>query len=363
MVHRATTLLEDDDDPYVYAQLVVRQSAISRMYGMRRDSQVTLETFVKSPNYTDETKYTGDARYNAQRGDVIVSFAENMILDGQLDEAKELLSTWQPLNPQSPSTMEQLVLRSRSISTGKVSLEQGNFEDAKVRLENLLEESMDDQCYEHTGWRRKTIHSLASSYCELGKPQMAANLVTPELAWMSRARKENIPGGRRLKLILAECQILLGDLAAAEATLEDLRGVIEVLKEPDLVTRTNFFRVFVGLARIAHGRKEWEKELRYWRQALDVGKGCGWDQQYPMNIVRYSMAYVLLSNQQIDEGLENLETAERSIKEDGPQYWSVGLSTYWHAHVKEQLVALERQAGIVWRASSQRSHINDNSPI
>ncbi|KAL8797717.1 MAG: hypothetical protein Q9195_000069 [Heterodermia aff. obscurata] len=363
MVHRAKMLLEDDDDPYVHAQLVFRENGMSRLYGMQRDSEVTFETFVESSSPTDKIKYTGDARYNAQRGDVIVSFAEDMILDGKLVDAKEVLSSWQPLNPQSPSTMERLVLRSRNITAGRIAREQGNFEDAKVCLENLLEESMDDPYYEHTGWRRKTIYSLASVYCELGEPQMAADLVTPELAWMSGARMEDMPSGRSLKVILAECQILLGELAAAEATLEDLRRVIEVRKEPDLITRTNFFRAFVGLARIAHGRKEWEKAVKYWRQALDAGKGCGWDQQYPMSIVRYSMAYVLLSNQQIDEGLENLEAAERSMKEDGPQYWSVGLSTYWLAHVKEQLVALERQAGIIWRASSQRSHKVDCSSI
>lgn len=362
-IRRAKMLLKDDDDPYVCAQLVLRDSAMLRMSGadQRRDSQTTLEAFVASTRHMDDSELQIDARCNAQRGDVIVSFAQNMILDGRVEDAMEHLAVWKPLNAEKPSTMESLVMRSRDNQLGQALREKGNFTEAQEHFEKLLDDSMVDPLYEHTGSRRRIIFNLTSVYCELGSPGKGEDLVRPELAWMSTTSKENVSTGRSLRVSLAECQIASNNFDSAEITLENLRKLIEEINQPDYITKTNYFHTFVGLAKIAHHREDWDKALEYWMKALEIGERCGWKQQYPMSIVRYSIAYVLLLSQRADEGIRNLEAAEYSIKEEGPKYWCTGLSTYWLTHIKERMASLEEQAGIIWRASSQHSRIADPS--
>ena len=43
----------------------------------------------------------------------------------------------------------------------------------------------------------------------------------------------------------------------------------------------------------------------YWREALEVGRGWSWEQHFPMSIVRYPIAYILLLKGEVGAGMRN----------------------------------------------------------
>ncbi|KAL8736228.1 MAG: hypothetical protein Q9166_000383 [cf. Caloplaca sp. 2 TL-2023] len=137
--NRVKQLLQDKSDAYLKVCLAQRES----------------EEFIHSiilPGY--DQLLEGDARRNAQRGELVLSFAENLLANGALTIVRHELLHWKPTNPRSPSSMERIVLRGRNIMLGKILKFQGHFQAAVDALDAVLQESKIDRFYEGTGWRR-----------------------------------------------------------------------------------------------------------------------------------------------------------------------------------------------------------------
>ena len=309
------------------------------MYGHHQQSQETLENFINAivfggrgtrPDSED------DARWNAQRGELVVSHSENLILNDQLEVARRELLAWQPLNPAAPSAIECLVLRNRNTTLGRILRDLGNFNGALTYFEELLKDALLDRHYEHTGQLRVILSNIADLYCELERANDAATIVESELSFMARKGVENIGSGRRLQLCLAEAYIKQARFKEAEETLIGLQAVIEDIPEPDLINKSYLYRIFYGLARLAHLNLETEQAIEYWRKALEAGIKCGWKTGYPMNILRYSLAHALYKQGDIKQSSEQLDIANANLDADDIKYWTVGLSTYWYRYVKGQ---------------------------
>ena len=87
----------------------------------------------------------GDARWNAQIGELIYSFAENLIQSGRLQDARHELLQWGPIDTASPPSMERIVLWSINISLGRILRVEGSFRNAlnATRLKGESDEFFD----------------------------------------------------------------------------------------------------------------------------------------------------------------------------------------------------------------------------
>lgn len=340
-VARARQLLQNDDDRHLQAHLVLRQSALSRMYNRKEDSQQILESFVYATRPDDDSKPEHDVRWNALRGDLIVSYAENLIQGTELRAAKEELLKWHPSRSEHLSLMEGEVLRAKNISLARILREEGSFQEALLYFEALHQSILSDDRAEHTGRRRIILSNICDMYCELDRPADAIVLVQPELAYMAERSTDTISSGRRLKASLAEAQILAGKFSEAEEELLALKKVTEAVVNPDVITLNIMFRTWCGLARLSHHKREWYSALPYWTQALEAGRLCKWDRRYPLNIVRLSIAHVYFEMNNKVEALKYLQDAEESIAQYGIKHWTVGLGTYWYQYVRENLMAFD----------------------
>jgi len=151
-ISRAKKLLDGDNNQHFNAWLAYRESAVMRMSGMLRESELALETFVRSTVIQSADSLEINPQFNAQRGDLVISYSENLIRKGKLDEAKRELIEWKPLNATSPSSLEKIAIRARDITLGKVLRYQGLFTEAVLLLETVLDECILDDFFEGTGW-------------------------------------------------------------------------------------------------------------------------------------------------------------------------------------------------------------------
>ena len=330
-IDRTKQVLEGSMDCYMKAWLASRESAVLRMFGKWDESDEVLRAFVQSTVLAghDQESETSP-RYNSQRGELVISFAENLIRRGKIEEAKNELSEWSPLDLTAPSTLERLTLRARDIILGKALRYQGCFAEALSLLEKLLEESHVDDFFEGTGWYRVLLSGIADSYCELGRGHDAEELVRRELQPMIERGTQDIATGRRLRMSLAEAFLERGMFNEAEETLLRLKTVYEATTRRGHTMDISFFRVCVGLARTSHRQARWHEALSYWDSALATAKRLKIGEGANAGIVRYSMAHALLMMGNETESNTTLEEAKRNMSTEHRLFWIAGFSSRWH---------------------------------
>jgi tetratricopeptide (TPR) repeat protein len=333
-IDRTKDLLAGLDDCYMNAAFMHRKSALLRLQGKRQESQDTLEQFVHAVVLPEhDSGIESDARWNAQRGYLVVSYAENLIQADQLAAAEKELLAWEPLNPGLSSMMECLVLRSRNTNIGRVLRDRGAFPESLSFFEGLHQDTLFDVHYDHTGHRRIIISNIADLYCELNRGLDAVLFVKAELDYMTDQGTENISSGRRLKLCLAEGYLRSQRTQEAHEVLSNVKEALDVIPNPDMLAKYGIFRAYCGFAQISHMEGDYRRAQELWTQALEAGQHCGWDMDYPMNIVRYSLAHAFFELDDTEQSLQNLQSAKESLSRQGQKYWSVGLCTYWYQFV------------------------------
>lgn len=333
-ITRVKILLQDDTDWYMLAQTAHRESSLSRMLGNLSDSNQTLESFVHSTVFPGlDRGLEADARWNAQRGDLVISFAENLIQAGDLTAAKQELCEWNPIDSASPSTIERIVLRSKNITMGKVLRYEGRFQDALLHLQEVLRESERDDFYEGTGWHRVLISNVADLLCEVGRPAEARALLTPELQRMTDQNCQDLSSGRRLQLSLIESFIECGMYDQAEKYCFKLSNIYQAIDNPDVLSIRGKFRVWSSLARTYHLRSCWNEALDNWLQALGVLSDLGREESFHSGIVYYSMSYVLFKLGRHQESSESLREARVNLESKERKFWIVGFNSYWYSFI------------------------------
>ncbi|KAI4232447.1 MAG: hypothetical protein LQ349_005006 [Xanthoria aureola] len=335
-IDRVKQLLQDSDDAYLKVCLAQRESSLLRMLGKRALSNKTLEEFIHStvlPGY--DQLLEGDARWNALRGELILSFAENLIENDALTIARLELLQWKPINPGSPSSVERIVLRGRNITWGKILKYQGDFQAAVDVLDAVLQESKIDSFYEGTGWRRVLLSNLGDLYCELRRPADAQSLLEPEYRHMIDSRCQNISSGRRIQLTLAESYIRSGAYEKAEEILSSLATVYGTIDDPDSLAERGIFRVWASLARIAHVRGCWDEALLNWRKASSALQSRGRPNHSHYGLVQQAMAHALAKLGRIHESSEASAKAKDLLSSGEHRYWIVGFDSYWRDYIIE----------------------------
>ncbi|KAF8242731.1 hypothetical protein K440DRAFT_664567 [Wilcoxina mikolae CBS 423.85] len=345
VVGTAQQILSDDGDPYLHGWATQRKSSLLRMQGKMAESNRTLEECIHSTIFPclDNQGVEKERRWNAQRGELVVSFADNLIMNGNTALAEKELREWEPLSPEPISAMELMVLRNRNTTLAKIFREERRFEESIVLFEKVLDESRSDKLYDHTGNRMIILSNLADLYLETGRTDDAYAILIPGIELMRSRGTLNISAGRRLNLALSEVYIRQGLLDKAEKLLLELQAVVELDKDPDMISKSAMFRVWSGLARIAHTKGLWRDALNRWQRALVSGEHCGWaEDKHPLNVVHYSLADVYDELDLPEDSRKLIQQAKESLeKEGGKKFWMVGIATYWLEYVEERMKSKE----------------------
>ncbi|RHZ65508.1 uncharacterized protein CDV56_107767 [Aspergillus thermomutatus] len=293
-IRRIKDLMKGEHDGYLKAWATFTESKILRMQGKTVESYRALENHINRTVFPGlEEGLASDVRSNATKGDLVVAFPETLIKDRDLLRAQAELELWRPLNPDSPSPMEQLVLRSRDVTKGRILRNQGRFCKALPYLEGLLQKLSAEDYHVSTGWQMNLVSNVADLYCEVGRPKEAEMVLEEALEISYSHGWYNISTGRRLRLALLESFIRRGLFTKAEERRKELIPIVEAITEPDINQITGHFRVWAGLARIAHLQGNWEVALARWHRALAIVEMSGWTQGFNHGIVLYSIAQIL----------------------------------------------------------------------
>ncbi|KAH0556873.1 hypothetical protein GP486_005337, partial [Trichoglossum hirsutum] len=328
-INRVKGLLHDDTDCYMHAWATLRESSILRLLGKPIESNQTLASFIHSTVSPGHDKgLENDARWNAQRGQLVVSFADNLTQNTKFTLARQELCEWEPVDPTSPSSMERIVLRSRNITLGKILRYKGHFQKALAYLEGVLHESQRDKFYEGSGWRHVLLSNIADLLCELDRPADVEGLLNPELRNMADEgyRKSS---GRCLQLSLIESFMKRGMYAEAEERLLNLKRVYETIPNQDIFAKGGIFRMWATLARISHLRSRWDEALSFWTQSLRTLEIVGRGEGPNSGIVRYCISYTHFKLGNLRESSETLEEAKKILDGTKRIFWVVGFNSYW----------------------------------
>lgn len=345
VLNQARNLLEADafSGSYLHARLVLRESSLLRMDGKEADSDAVLEKFIQNSMLKEEEEAKADARWNATRGKLIISYAQNLISSLQLKDANRELTGWFPLDPAAPSTMEKAVLQARNVNLGKMLRYEGKFQEALGYLEEQFRESESDENLGMGGWRHVLMSHVADLYCELDRPAEAAALLEAELRQLAFLGNEDRGSGKRLQFAFADSLIKLGRYDEAEERLLRLERVLDSRPDPKKIARRRNFRILTNLARIAHWRGAWTDALAHWNEALEALEVDGAAQSSSAGVVRYSMAYALLKLRNPVEARSNFDTGSINIASERRTYW-IPLHSYW----RDYIVRTVEQELAVW---------------
>lgn len=334
-VRQIRDILKTNSDPCTEAWVASRESTLLRLGGKSAESYAILEDHLsKTALHTDQTP---DARHNAEQGLLVLSFAENLMKDNDLPRARLELEGWRPLDEETPSSMELIVVQSRAVTLARILKSQGCFEEALALLEKLFNGLTDDEYLVSTGWQMVMFSNLADLYCEVGRPKEAEAALEAELKVIFAHGWENISTGRRLQLSLVESFIRRGMFEIAESCLTRLVPQYASLTEPDMIQGTGHFMTLVGLARVLHLQSRWDEALAHWKQASDLIEKFDWPKGFNYGLVLYSMAQVLYQTGDLDGSKDTLEKAKASLETENRKYWIVGLGTYWYDYVVTEL--------------------------
>ncbi|KAJ5842212.1 hypothetical protein N7534_012042 [Penicillium rubens] len=310
-ISRTKKLLENDRDPYLSSWLAYRDSSVMRMSGMPRESEYALQTFLRDVALSSPEELDISRRFNAQRGELIISFCENLIRQGELNEAKAELMEWMPLGREA-STLETITLRARDTTLGKILRYQGLFREAFGLLEGVLRDSLLDDYFEGTGWYHVLLSGVADLYCELGQPDDAEKLLQQELNPMRENRTQNSPTGRRLQVSLAETYL-----------------------------QRSIFHIWVSLARISHRKSEWVEAISCWRHALRVLDRIKLNAGFNAGLVRCSIAHALMMTGEVGSK-DLLQEGRANIASEPRVFWIPLFNSQWH----DLIFDLLKKAGV-----------------
>ena len=337
-IARATKALEATDDHELSAILACRESSLLRMSGDVEKSERRLKQFEQAQALTeDDTTKITTARGNAQRAELIVSFAENLISQQKFQDAIALLKRWEPMHPPAPSTLEGIVLRARDITLGKVLRYQGHFNDALELFEAALNKSLTDDFFEGSGWYRVMLSNLAELYCELGQPEKGEKLLQKELEPMIRNQTHDIATGRRLRLSLAVTFIQMAKFETGKTILLQLEDLYHQDCFAAFTTKIYLFQVYVGMAQIHHCQSNWNEALKYWRLALTSAHDLASVKSWDIGLLQISIAYILHQNGESSQSHTLMVQAKRNLQSESRKYWIAGFNSTWYDYIERSM--------------------------
>jgi len=233
------------------------------------------------------------------------------------------------LNSNLPSTMERLILREINVALGNALRYCGRFQAARKLLEDTLTEPSADEM--HTAGYIDLLCGLGDMYCELDDSTPAQTLLEERLQRNESSESRMSIKTTRLYLSLAETYMRQDAIDYAERIFQNIQHCrISDSRLSDFPQ----LRLRVGLARIAHMRRDWPAALSHWTRCLRIVEGFQFGVGHTTRVIHYSISDVLSELGEGEFSSKSLSESEKMSKAGGCIYWITGLSLYWFDRVR-----------------------------
>ncbi|KAI9654941.1 MAG: hypothetical protein M1821_005694 [Bathelium mastoideum] len=243
MIEIAKGLLPDGNDLHLSTWAVARESTLLRTLGDKNRSYGVLQDHIHTLSLSSHERESSlSPRTNGQRGQLVLSYASNLLFDGKTSKAAKELEGWQPLDLEKPSSMELDVARQKHVMLGRALRDEARFQEAIVHVEALLKDAYADSRSVKSNWQSQLFAQLSDLYCEVGRPSRAVKLLQPELELISKHGWEKTPRGKHVRSCYLEALIRQGYLELAQQGLSELDAAFKEVVDPDMLTRTKHFR-------------------------------------------------------------------------------------------------------------------------
>ena len=228
-----------------------------------------------------------DNRTNAAQGSMILLYAEKQVQQSAFREAWHRAEQWKPLDINSVSEMEQIVLNNKCVLKGRILRLQGFPKDALAAFRDI---SLEVSPYTELGCT--VLSERAAAECEIGHDlQRVAQALEENLEYLSSLNQRDLLKGRKVQLALADVYLSLGRRQQSFTIFKNVSQVFLNNKNPSRKDRVGYVRSCMGMARAKHLDKYWEAAIRQWKVALESLHKCQWIQGHSEMIVQYGLAH------------------------------------------------------------------------
>ena len=322
-ISQAKKLLQYSKDSYLHACVAQRECLISRVSGDSNQSTLTLSSFWTQFN---SFEHTINQRVNAELGQLTLQSAISHIQNEELTKAIEALQTWQPLKPDSPSTMERVTLYHLNLKQGLAFRYQGAFSSSQACLHKAMLEVERDNLEDA---RASTTCNLADVYCELEDFVSAEKLLDAEIDHIESRGMKDTSDWYLLQISRAE--VLLG-----QRQLDRAKPLCLEIQSYPCLSKFSNLRLSTLLARIYQVKRDWISARHYWTVALSRISAYPLVNGNSTKMILYSMKEVLRhggDRKWSDEYGAQIKKLEE-IKPERCEYWIPGLGRWYHQLTK-----------------------------
>ena len=313
------------DDTFIEMSTAYRESTRSRVKGDTPKSRMILQT--ARGRFASVTQISHSLR--AVSGLLNVSEALNFVQDEDLTNAVAQLSSWSPMDPNEPSSMERVVLVKTQAQLAKVLRYQGRFDEALTCLESIYEVTMTESLFEDV--RVDIANEMGAVLTEKGRPEKAQTILRMAIEHQNLKGRRNTAASQLLQISLAETLLRQDQIDAANDCYKRLSNLAPFAN----------LCYHVGLARVAHSRLDWSLALAHWTDALKVlaknfPRGDSHSGHTSLGILR-SM-HVALNRSGYDEignrTKSQILDIEATCDQHGCKHWVPGLNSYWMEFIR-----------------------------
>lgn len=239
-VDRARVVLKGDDDPFHNAGLGYRDSVIKRISGKLQESEKVLAQSFDHVLLQVDKGLLPTRRQHAQAGNLYISGAENLIMQGKLADAMNMLETWQAVELLA-SYQEGIVAWTQMITHAKIFRLLGQFEKTLGVLSGLFSYATGEIPLRTSGLYKVLLSEMSGCYCEIGNTIGATQILVDEVTSMERNGSISSGAGRRLRMALAVTYLQRNMLVEAEQLLLGLDVMFASPQRPSYISQYSTF--------------------------------------------------------------------------------------------------------------------------
>lgn len=311
------------EDWYLSACLASAQCSLYRVGGKQEEAVFALEKI------NDQKQLNaGDEKIDSAVRHLLIQRALNYIQVDDLIHATQVLESLGDLG-QNPSLMKQVVHFRQNMLLGRILRFQGHFESSLAYLERSYTTTEQLEGLDFAEDLRDLTCDLADTLRELDMPQAAEEYLQKEFARLDA--QVCIPKGSGRSLLEA----CLAEVLFAQGRLDEAERLCLETESRENLMRFGKLRLFIVLAKIYHTRSDYQRALKYWREAADAVA------RFPMKGGRTTRA--ILTSMQVTLGhLGHVEAQEQVLQQadalDEPaepgvaQYWIAGIR-HWQTYL------------------------------
>ncbi|KAF7185673.1 hypothetical protein HII31_13014 [Pseudocercospora fuligena] len=333
MITRCKSLITNETEQYLKTELVCRESLVLRLCSDTERSSAVILDHMKSL-CTSAAQRT-DERSRAQQGALVITIANNLLLEDKPAGAITELVAWKPLNERNVSPYEQDIEHQKSTLLVRALRYEERFQDAIEYCESILPSTghPKEPTQIRPGWQLQLFIQLSDLYCEVGTPSCALKLLQSEIKYVEALNQHQTPRGTDLLLCHAEALLRQGSYEAAQFAFLAILETLQKTPISDMLSQSKNFRALAALARISHLKQDWSDAMARWSVALEFLRKYKWRNTFFEGVVLLSLAQALHHLGEADQALQSISQANICLKTKKPKLFILALATYWYEFV------------------------------